>query len=37
MSPLPSRKQDNESESVLNIPDDDNDHLLAKAIFEIGN
>ena len=35
MSALPSRKQDNGSESLLNLPDDDDDHLLAKAIFEI--
>ena len=32
MSALRSRKQDNGSESVLNVPDDDDDHLLAKAI-----
>ena len=36
MSALPSRKQDNGSVSVLNVPDDDDD-LLAKAIFEIEN
>ena len=37
MSALSSRKQDNGSESVLNVPDDDDDHLLVKAIFEIEN
>ena len=37
MSALPSRKQDKGSESVLNVPDDDDDHLLAKAIIEIEN
>ena len=37
MSALPPRKQDNGSESVLNVPDDDDDHLLAKAIYEIEN
>ena len=32
-----SRKQDNGSEIVLNVSNDDDGHLLAKAIFEIEN